>query len=158
MDKIDCTSNGLNHSYGLWEVDNNKAWRTCVECGFKRILPITEETIEQTQKQKEALELLDKLDIIAESDGNIVGYLCTYLKMYSSFLDDTGKMKLASLMKKISLSSFVGIEGANYLSDLFTSIQKNDENFEEKLNTFFDYSLENLVEGFDYNIGQGMVK
>lgn len=158
MNNIDCTSNGFEHSYGLWSINDVGACRTCIKCGFNRVLPISDEIEEQIQKQREALVLLDKLDSIAETDGNIIGYLCAYLQRYVNFLDNDGKKKLASLMKKISLSSFVGIEDANCLSDLFNAIQMNDENFDEKLNTFFDYSLENLVVGFDYGIPQGMVK
>lgn len=145
MSAVNCIEKGSEHRYGLWEEINEgkEGCRTCQECGFQRVLSMTEDIAEQIRKQKEALIFLSAFQKLDKNDTYILGYLYTILDDYVNYLGNEHKNTLLTIMEDVAKADSVDYQNATFISLLSTFLKTNAFNeFYDTLDEFKDFNAD----------------
>ena len=135
------------HQYGLWNIDkeSNLVWRTCNKCGFKRELPITDEIIDEINKQEEASKIFRAFQLVDDNDNNLINYIELILDDYVNYLGKSDFNLFVKRIKKLDDLDILDAKTILFLNRLETYFVVDDiESINEDINNLGYYDEHNI--------------
>ena len=132
---------------GVWYINNNMACRKNRNNDKTIVVPLTEEILEQINKQNIAEKELSKFLKTNNNDNKIIGKLWAFLEEYINYISYESKESLIFKMQEIELIDGMNENNVNFIHLLYTQLIQNDmESFENTLEQFFNFNLQNIKE------------
>lgn len=154
MDRQNCMDMGKSHQYdpASWQVkyigEKCVAYRTCNQCGATMEFANGEDYLSQITEQNDATKLFNLFSHVDSNRSEIVGLLCTFLKLYLNYLNKDDREKLIIKMREIEKSPNISGENSYYINLLGNFIAENhiDVDFDTVLQEFYDYNFPNELQ------------
>lgn len=138
---MSCVDN--KHQYGLWNIDdqNNVAFRSCDNCGYREEFKATEEYHQEIKKQKEAALFLQAFQVVENQDEHVIGYLNVILDDYVNYLGRDSLNLLIAKMESLGTSDKLDVQNAVFVIQLQQFLRLNNmEAFQDGLEQFQKYN------------------
>lgn len=141
MNNKSCKDN--NHKYDLWCIDEdlNQAYRVCNICKFKRILPITNEILDEINKQEEASKLLKAFLMVSDDDTNLLNYIDLIIDDYVNYLSKEDFKSLVKRVKELEEKNIIDAKNIIYLNQLETYFVVNSIEEENPFNLIINEDI-----------------
>lgn len=141
MNNKSCKDN--NHKYDLWCIDEdlNQAYRVCNKCKFKRILPITNEILDEINKQEEASKLLKAFLMVSDDDTNLLNYIDLIIDDYVNYLSKEDFKSLVKRVKELEEKDIIDAKNIIYLNQLETYFVVNSIEEENPFNLIINEDI-----------------
>ena len=138
---MSCVDN--KHKYGLWEIKEGMACRTCKHCGIQEKFKTEDKDVyhQEIEKQKEANLFIRAFNNVDNHDEKIVGYLNVILDDYVNYLNDEDLILLIKKMDGLESSNEIDIQNSIHIKKLCYALKtSNLDDFFDNLEKFQEYN------------------